>query len=286
MIYISNVKRPETKEAALTEMTRSATIGLAHFLHSGIEQRLESARVARVAYALLAAGCSMKGSFPGNRVAALLVATQRDDGGWSDVEETLWYLGYLRILGRRYNRELEQGRRWLASVRLPCRAWGKSSRDQPRVPITALAATLAPATISKAGLSWLAKQWEADLGSSTQLTYKGAFFLLAHAHRHASFSKKLVSRTIAYLSREQEQDGSFGPWRGHPLGGDPWSTGVVLWGLSTVGALASEQTIERALSWLKLKQLPNGLWPYHYLDDGTAMALLGISSVLSVPRDQ
>jgi hypothetical protein len=55
---------------------------------------------------------------------------------------------------------------------------------------------------------------------------------------------------------------------------------VVLWGLSKVGELIPRHTVERALSWLESRQLPNGLWPYHYLDDGAAMALIGISSVL------
>jgi len=258
---------------------------LARFLYSGIQQRIETIRIARVAYALKISGCSLSTPLFNESVTTYLLNTRRKDGGWSDIEETLWSLGYLAAFGERYDKEIVNGQKWLESVRLPCGAWGKSSRDQPRIPITALATTLAPETVSSAGLKWLEQQWEADLSNSTQLTYKGAFFLLAHAHNQASFGSNLVKRTIAYLDNEQEKDGSFGPWKEHPMGGDPWSTGVALWGLSRVGELAHNQTIERALSWLQSKQLPNGLWPYHYLDDGTAMALIGISSVLPTLRE-
>jgi len=270
----------------LSLMVTQAITGLARFLYSGLEQRLEPVRLARVGYVLLKSGCSVEGSFPGDELASYLISAQRGDGGWTDIEETLWSLGYLTAFGERYDKEIGNGQKWLESVQLPCGAWGKSSRDQPRIPITALAATLAPEIVSNASLEWLEQQWEAELSDSTQLTYKGAFFLLAYAHSQASFSNNLVKRTIAYLNSEQEEEGGFGPWRGHPVGGDPWSTGVVLWGLSRVRELVPNRIIERASSWLKSKQLTNGLWPYHYLDDGAAMALIGISSVLLVSRGQ
>ena len=257
-----------------------ASNGLAHFLYASLQQKLEPIRLARVGYSMMTSGCSVSGNFPGDSLAAYLAGSQQKDGGWADVEETLWCLGYLSAFGERYDTELDNGRQWLASVRLPCGAWGKSERDQPRIPVTALASVFTPDVVKTTALKWLASQWEADLASPTQLTYKGAFFLLAQAHGQASFDQELTDRTISYLNGEQEDDGGFGPWKGHPAGSDPWSTGVVLWGLSKVGELIPRHTIERALSWLELRQLPNGLWPYHYLDDGAAMALIGISSVL------
>lgn len=261
-------------------MAKRAVSALAHFVHQAAQQELEPVRLARPGYAMLASGCSIRGTFPGDSLASYLIAGQRRDGGWADVEETLWCLAYLSAFGNRYEAQLANGKNWLMSVRLPCGAWGKSERDQPRIPVTALASVLVPETINVSGLEWLASQWEIDLASSTPLTYKGAFFLVAQAHGQASYDNNLVNRTIAYLSGEQEQDGGFGAWKGHPVGSDPWSTGVALWGFSRVGERASRQTIEQALSWLKSKQLSNGLWPYHYLDDGAAMALIGISNVL------
>ena len=264
----------------MTEIIERASNGLAYYLHSGLQQTLEPLRLARAGYALLTSGCSIKGTFPGDNLSSYVTKAQHVDGGWADVEEALWCLGYLSAFGKRYDTELDNGQKWVASVRLPCGAWGESERDQPRIPVTALISVLVPEVVDSSALKWLANQWEADLASSTQLTYKGAFFLLAQIHSRASSDKELINRTIAYLSGEQEEDGSFGPWKGHPVGSDPWSTGVVLWGLSGVGELIPKHTIELALSWLKSRQIPNGLWPYHYLDDGTAMALIGISSVL------
>jgi hypothetical protein len=254
--------------------------GLASFIYQGLIQGLEPIRLARTGCVLLSSGCSRYGTIPGDVLAKYIVSAQGTDGGWTEVEETIWCLKYISSFGKRYRNEMSKGRKWLTSVRLPCGALGKSSRDQPRIPITALAATLAPKIVGSAGLEWLEQQWEADLSNSTQLTYKGAFFLLAHAHNQASFGNNLVKRTIAYLDNEQEEDGGYGPWKGHPVGSDPWSTGIVLWGLSKVQEKATKQTIEKALSWLSSKQLDNGLWPYHYLDDGAAMALIGIASNL------
>lgn len=267
-------------------LIESTCSGLACFLYSGLQRRLEPGRLARAGYALLAGGCSIRGNFPGDSIVSYLVAAQQWDGGWVDVEETLWCLGYLSAFGNRYEAGLASGRKWLDSVRLPCGAWGKTDRDQPRIPLTALASVLVPEVVNANALKWLANQWENDLASPTSLTYKGTFFLISQSHPQAPPATDLIDHTIAYLGREQEDDGGFGPWKGHPAGSDPWSTGTVLWGLSKAGALVPMHTVEQALAWLESKQLPNGLWPYHYLDDGAAMALIGISNTLPLLAEQ
>ena len=261
-------------------MASQTITGLARFVHGALSEELEAGRLARAGYALLTGGCSTNATFPGSSLASYLVATQKRDGGWSDVEETLWCLGYLKAFSSKYKTELDNGMNWLVSVRLPCGAWGKTERDQPRIPITALASALVPEAVNASGLEWLTNRWEADLASPLQLTYKGAFFLVAQAHAEARDANDLIDRTLAYLCAEQGEDGGFGPWREHPVGSDPWSTGVVLWGLSKFAGRISTDIMERAVSWLQSRQLPDGLWAYHYLDDGTAMALVGISSVL------
>ena len=55
---------------------------------------------------------------------------------------------------------------------------------------------------------------------------------------------------------------------------------IILGYFSAVTDLVKREAIEKAVSWLESKQLSNGLWPYHYMDDGASMALIGISSVL------
>ncbi|MCL0057586.1 terpene cyclase/mutase family protein [Dehalococcoidales bacterium] len=271
---------PRNSSLSCAEITKRAIGQLATFTQQALQAQLEPIRLARSGYALLASGCSVKGTFPGDRLASYLIATQHRDGGWADVEETLWCLGYLAAFGDKWEPQLANGRNWLTSVQLPCGAWGKSERDQPRIPVTALASALVPEVVGASALRWLASQWESDLASSVQLTYKGAFFLVAQAHTEAPLDDDLVDSTLAYLCDQQEEDGGFSPWKGHPVGSDTWSTGVALWGLSRFVARISGDTVEQAVSWFQSNQLPDGLWPYHYLDDGAAMALIGISNVL------
>lgn len=267
-------------------LIESASVGLARFLHAGLQQGLEPVRLARTGYALLAGGCSVRGDFPGHTLGSYLVTAQRQDGGWTDVEETVWCLAYLSAFRDRYETQITNGVHWLTLVRLPCGAWGRSERDRARIPVTAMVVSLVTDVAGTAAMEWLANQWEADLASPTQLTYKGAFFLLAHAGYKTVVADDLVTRTIQYLSDDQEDDGGFGPWRGHPAGSDPWSTGVALWGLSVCAEEVFVDILTRAVSWLRSRQLPNGLWPHHYLDDGTAMALIGISRALPSLSEQ
>ena len=55
----------------------------------------------------------------------------------------------------------------------------------------------------------------------------------------------------------------------------------LVYGCGTLGAFSmggqdtDPAVINRALAWLERTQLPNGYWPYHYLDDGTSLALIG-----------
>ena len=257
-----------------------AVTALSDFIFHGTTRSIEPIRLAKAGYVLLSVGCSVRGSFPGGQLSQHLILSQQTDGGWADVEETLWCLGYLAHFGSSYAKEISKGNKWLMSVKLPCGAWGRSNRDQPRIPVTALASIVVPEVVNTNSIEWITNCWEADLNGPTPLTYKGAFFLLSRDHGKLVTNDALIKRTITYLENEQSDDGGFGPWKGHPVGSDPWSTGIVLWGLSTIGKQAPRSTIERAISWLESKQLPNGFWPYHYLDNGTAMALIGISSVL------
>jgi hypothetical protein len=55
---------------------------------------------------------------------------------------------------------------------------------------------------------------------------------------------------------------------------------VVLWGLSQWIQIVNSEILIKALDWLERTQLPSGHWPYHYLDDGTAIALIGTVSAL------
>lgn len=266
----------------LRDTTIRAIVGLATFLDAGMRSQLEPCRLARAGYALLQSGCSAKeGTFPGSELAYYVIKMQQDDGGWTNTEETLWCLAYLSSFAGRYETQIKKGVEWLVSVRLLCGAFGNSSRDCPRIPITSLATILAPACTDNYSAKWVAQRWETDLEGNTKLTYKGAYYLLTKMPPISHSKNKLLGRTVNFLKHEQDNSGGFGPWKGHPLGCDAWSTGIVLWGLSRLGTKSPKIVIKRAIEWLQRTQLPSGMWPYHYLDDGTSMALIGITSALT-----
>lgn len=269
----------------LRKVLGSGAIALCRFLCEALNSDLEAVRVARSTYVLLAIGCSRQSTFQWDNIANYVAERQHKDGGWNDIEETAWALGYLSKFGALYHNNLQRGKTWLASVRLSSGAWGKTSRDQPRIPITSLVKLMTPEVARRQTSTWLTKEWKTDLGGTTPLTYKGAFYLLGQINGHTTADEKLAKRTISHLVREQNEDGGFAPWKGHPVGSDPWTTGIVLWGLASSGKLAPKTTIKRSIQWLESTQLPNGLWPYHYLDDGTAMALIGLSNALAVLRN-
>ncbi|HHY95716.1 MAG TPA: terpene cyclase/mutase family protein [Firmicutes bacterium] len=156
--------------------------------------------------------------------------------------------------------------------------WGLSGRDDSRIPTTSLAVTLLPSLANQAAMRWLIQEWERDLRSKVKLTYKGGFLLMAlAAHRDLLPAPQLVEQTIEYLAAEQNLDGGFGPWRGHPIGSDPWSTGITLVGLTSWPEAVDARLIQRAVSWLCDTQLESGLWAYHFIDEGSAYAYWGLS---------
>jgi len=269
----------------IRSIVEKTVIALAQFICTGVMKELEPIRLARAAHVLILSGCSTSGNSLWLEIAQYVALKQQNDGGWTDTEETIWSLGYLSNFPTAYRNNLEQGKKWLTSVRLSTGAWGRTNRDQPRIPITALVTQIVPDMANRKTPIWLANEWKADLNRMTPLTYKGAFFLLGQCGERTTIDERLTKRTIRHLVQEQNDDGGFAPWKAHPIGSDPWTTGIVLWGLASSGKLAPKTTIKRATQWLESTQLPNGLWPYHYLDDGTAMALIGLKSALGVVRN-
>jgi hypothetical protein len=207
--------------------------------------------------------------------AEYLCNAQLPDGGWSDPEETAWAVAALSQLSGEDSEAVCKAISWLTSARHPRGGWGRYPRDQVRIPTTALVITLVPPVATDADREWVKQAWEKDLDSPVRLSYKGGFYLLTANNENGDPIDPLVARTIAYLAEDQNEDGGFGPWRDHPIGSDPWSTGVVLWGLSKWIDFVSPAVIEKAFAWLEKTQLPSGYWPYHYLDEGTSYALIG-----------
>jgi squalene cyclase len=172
---------------------------------------------------------------------------------------------------------IDNGIQWLNEQKHENGSWGNTKRDMGRMPLTGLLVYLHPEISSKKTISWLKNEWEKDFKGTTRLTYKGAFFLLGLRASGVTMDNCfLIKDTYSFLNDEQNDDGGFGPWKDHPIGSEPWSTGIVLLGLLSYPELVKKEVIEKAVNWLAENQLPNGLWPYHYIEEGSAWALYGL----------
>lgn len=249
---------------------------LTAFVDNALTRSLETIRIARAAHAHLLAGVINSEDIIQQAIDSF-VRGQRPDGGWSDPEETAWAIGCIKLARGQEDPAVQLALQWLNDARKPDGGWGVHPRDQARIRTTALISTLVPEVIKDEDIAWLLSEWRKDFSGPVRLSYKAGFFLLAMPQGQED---ELVGQTVAHLAQDQNSDGGFAPWKGHPIGSDPWSTGVVLWGLSRWGELVDRTVLERALDWLQKTQLPSGYWPYHYLDDGTSLALIGAVSAM------
>lgn len=258
----------------IENLIKYAFNGLSNFVAIGIERNLESARIFRAFFSLFETRLTIS-NVPLMFTHYHRLIGQQPDGGCSDPEETAWIISVLSELLEEDNEAANKAKYWLDHVRHPGGGWGRHPRDQVRIPTTALVIALVPEVATDADRKWVRQAWERDLNSPVHLSYKGGFYLLTVENQSKKEIDPLVLRTIEYLAEDQNDNGGFGPWRNHPIGSDPWSTGVVLWGLSKWIDQVNPEVIEKALAWLEKTQLPSGYWPYHFLDEGTSYALIG-----------
>jgi hypothetical protein len=248
-----------------------ASMALTSFVMAGLLKYVEPIRLARAASSLIFCGSSPSLPLFAQTIARLK-SCRHNDGAWSDPEETAWAVRMMSSAIGLSGPLIDSAVQWLHAVRKISGGWGRHTRDQARIPTTGLISALVPNVIKPDDISWLANEWQHDFEGPVQLSYKAGFFLLAVPEGYAD---ALTEQTIEHLSKDQNEDGGFGPWRNHPIGSDPWSTGVALWGLSRWITMVDKSVIHKALAWLERTQLPSGYWPYHYLDDGTSLALIG-----------
>jgi len=261
----------------LSKQTVSALINA---LKIFLEDKLEPLRLARIGTCLVLTG--------GNHNNPIIVQcknsicnTQQEDGGWADVEESIWSLVFLKHLNHDNFESINRGNKWLNNQRNKNGGWGRTNRDISRIPVTGLLLHLLPELSDQKAINWLKNEWRKDFQSDTRLTYKGGFFLLGLSASGVSIDDcSLIKETYSYLFDEQNEDDGFGPWKDHPIGSDPWSTGIVLLGLLSYPELVKKEIIEKAVNWLAENQLPNGLWPYHYIEEGSAYAYWGLVEAL------
>jgi squalene cyclase len=254
----------------------SASIGLTSFIHSALEAQMEVRRINLCTLALIRAGVLPRGELF-SRVARYVVGHQQQDGGWTDVDESTLSVKLLSLIEPVNLTAIDKGKKWLRLQQNTDGGWGRTGRDISRIPVTGFLLHFLPVLSNSSAVKWLKKEWANDFAGETRLTYKGGFFLLGLSAAGVTVSEcPLIQETYVYLAAEQNDDGGFGPWKNHPIGSDPWSTGIVLMGMLTYPQLIKKEVIKKTVNWLAENQLPNGFWPYHYMEEGSSYAYMGL----------
>lgn len=252
-----------------------------------LQKEVELTRICRLATLLINSGINPN-AFLFKKIAERCIANQKNDGGWADVPETMWCTCFLN-LQIDYNDHVEKALKWLNSQSPDGQGWGNSSRDSSRITVTGMMLYFLPQLSFKSHLKWLENEWKKERQNEPCLGYKAAFTLMAFwKNSYKPDDKEIIPETIRWLIGQQNEDGGWAPWKGHPVGSDPWCTGICLVSLIQYPEEFPGTALWNGMGWIKEKQLPNGLWPYHYIDDGSAWAQYALTlgySLLSKKRE-
>lgn len=246
---------------------------LRSLLNQQLANRLELRRPCRTAGLLLQSGLTPN-SIPQD-VICRIFDEQREDGGWVGPDDTMWALLYLKLIGEKNSDAYKRGIQWLRKNRSDNTGWGRSPRDIPRIPITGRIIHFLPEMRTARFLQRLEDLWFSERNS---LTYKAAFTLMGFkACDYKPRHRNLKEETIAWLVNQQNDDGGFSPWKGHPVGSDIYCTAIALIGLLQEPQNVNPICFRRVSLWMRETQLNNGLWPYHEIEDGSGWGLYAVS---------
>lgn len=233
---------------------------------------LELGRQIKLFSQLLLAGMSTK-TIP-KAFIEKVVSSQRDDGGFVGNTDTIWTIYFLS-----HFEEFEQNR-LKAIERLKSQKEnlirGRTKRDIARIPVTGILLYLIPELRSEEKYNELKKLWESEKNS---LTYKAAYFLMAASKKPTLRKEKIVHDTLLWLLTQQEDNGGFAPWKGHPVGSNVYCTGIAIIALIEYLNIDYDSPIRKAYNFLVNTQITNGLWPYHEIEDGGAWGLRALIEV-------
>lgn len=234
----------------------------------------EMSRIAEVGSCLRMLGVSSDNSIF-SELREVILNSQRDDGGWTDVEETMWCLYFLKSFDcTSCSDVLANGYAWLRRYRKTQNGWGRNDRDFSRIPLTSLIILLHPEVTETNDVKWLIDEVEEELAGSFFLTYKLSLpiYLLKN---NPIFSCEKRHRWLHLLKSQQNEDGGFAPWKNHPVGSEVVSSGYAL--LAFQEESEYEECYGKCLRWILKNQLTDGSWPYHYIEHGTCVGALAIS---------
>ncbi|MCZ7384501.1 MAG: hypothetical protein O8C63_07105 [Candidatus Methanoperedens sp.] len=266
----------EEKLVLIQKGSRALLNIIDEFLAKGIE--LE--RVCRVAVLLCQGGLN-KNNLIFQRLADRCALEQKNDGGWLGVVDTMWCASFLELY-EEYSESAKAALTWLLEQRHTDGGWGQTERDIGRITVTGQLLYFLPQLASKSSLNWLEDKWRQELEINPRLTYKGAFTLMAFKrNNYIPTDSQLISQTIQWLESEQNDDFGWGPWKEQPTGSNPFCTGAAIVGLSQYHNEINPEVLISGAKWLSDNQLKNGLWAYHYIEDGSSWAFLAYTKAIA-----
>ncbi len=245
------------------------TFALQALVRQLLDNDIELVRPCRTGCLLLLSGLTAN-SLP-SELTNRVYAEQHTDGGWVGPDDTMWSLLFLKLLGHRDADAFVKGVSFLHARRANQFGWGRSERDIPRIPITGRILHFLPEVHRPEYTDGLMKLWTKEKDS---LTYKASFTLAAMRTAGSQPAQNsAIRQAIEWLTRQQNTDGGFSPWKGHPVGSDIYCTAISILGLLQYSAEVPHEVIEKAVEWMSVRQLGNGLWAYHQIEDGAAWGL-------------
>lgn len=262
--------------SAIETAVQHSVISLSQIVRDFLCKGIELTRICRLAVLLKESGINPN-TVLYHKLAQKCIDMQKDDGGWADVVETIWCVSLLNSF-EEFSDSKEKALKWLKTQRHNEGGWGKSIRDDARIPVTGLLLYLLPQLPSDQDIKWLENKWYEELEIEPCLTYKAAFTLMAfRQNNYLPVNQDLIAKTTHWLCDQQNDDRGWGPWKNHSVGSDPWCTAIGIVGLLQYPDTVPQKVLCDGLEWLEEKQLPNGLWPYHYIDDGSSWALYALT---------
>lgn len=250
--------------------------GLLLVLREYLGKQIELERIVRVAVLLMRSGVNQNNSIF-QEISKRCLAEQKDDGGWIGVEDSIWCVAFLKNF-EEYFQGYKNGLDWLKGQKLKNNGWGKTSRDIGRIPITGILLYLLPELSNVDSLRWLESEWEREFSINPKLTYKSAFTLMAFKRNDCQFlDSHLFNDTLDWLISQQNEDYGWGYCQGQPVGSTPFCTGVALTGLLQYPDRIAPNIIANGLKWVEKNQLTEGLWPDHYIEEGSAWTFYALT---------
>jgi len=254
--------------------TNRSIVSLLNMTQEMLRKGIENSRIIKTACLTLLSGVSP--SCISSEIVRCSVESQREDGGYIGNSDTMFNALFLSHYPEHYSK-VEKALSWIQGNSTKNGGWGRTQRDMPRIPVTGLLLYFCPSLAMPKHLQWLEKTWTSEQNS---LTYKAAYALAAfEKKRYEPQDKSIIANTVDWLISQQEINGGFAPWKGHPVGANILYTSVATLGLLAYGKNMLENQILRAYRYMRDTQLSSGIWAYHEIEDGTSWGLYAMTRI-------